>query len=262
MRTRLGCVGLLALASLSCGPRPVEPYPERLSCPRALAQNDGEPKPKAGCDLYDIDLADGVADLEVCTSPGPPRTTEIVILKDDRRFSVDYEGRVASSWHRPANPSPAGLEVAPPELSRMIPSLQEKVDASCLARPQVSAYLGELRDRSRSRWLPPDADAGVDRDVVVVLSLSASGEITGACFEAHELDSKIDAFGASAVRALQKAAPFGSMTTELEPEYETKTKTKTKAATTTQITTETKTSVDKQTDCLAGRQVIANFSAH
>ena len=166
MRMRLGCVASLALASLSCNPRPPEPFPERLSCPTAheLRKDEGAPPP--GCALFDTDHDKGYADLRVCVRVGPPIRTEVTT--------------------------------------------------------------GQL-------------------------SLSASGDVTGACFEPTVSDS----VGASAVRALQRAAPFGSLIAEPESVYETKTESGQKVET----KTEKLTPVENRAGCLAGRRVIASFTA-
>jgi hypothetical protein len=259
MRMRLGCVAALALATLACGgPREAEPFPELLSCPSPHTLVEGEPRAQPGCALFDADRENGVADLAICERPGPPKTTDIEYSHS--RFTVEYEKDaskkdVATTWVRPDETTPAPLELAPPELSRVIPSRQPPVERSCLAEPHVSAYLGELRDRTQGRWLPPPLAPGANRNVVVVLSLSASGEITGACFEPGP--TVADSLGASVIRALQKAAPFASMTTEPDSRYTTETSVGTKKKT----KTETLTSARNETECLAGRRVIVNFTA-
>jgi len=251
MRTRFGCVASLVLASLSCKARPTEPFPEHLSCPTAHELQPDESPPPPGCAFFDTDHDKGRADLKVCVQVGPPIRTEVTTAGST--FRVAYDGIVPTSWDRRGNPAPSALEVAPPELSRVIPSLQQPVEPRCLAEPQVSAYLGELRDRAQGRWLPPPLDPTAERTVVVLLSLSASGEITGACFE----PSVPDSVGASAVRALQRAAPFDPLIPEPESVYETKTQSGNKVET----KTEKLNPGESRTACLAGRRLIASFTA-
>src|SRR5262245_6516642 len=204
MRRSLGGVAVAVLASLSCATDPKkEPAPERFACPAALR----ETKLDGGSLAYDTD-GDEVADLTIRLAKGVRQDARVETSIGT--FLVQYRAGGAISWEtlprapsvaaKPEEPAPAPLELAPPELSRLIPDLQPPVDSACLAEPDVSLYMGELRDRMRSRWFPPTLPEDADRNVTVLFSLTASGEVTGACFKATDLQA-----GATAVRALEKA---------------------------------------------------------
>lgn len=194
MRTRLGCLAAFALASLTCATPPAqEPHPERFACPR----ESGQPvhqffPPTAPYQRVQIETGEHGTFLVQYRDGGPVSWQRLVPSEDGSRPLPLHD------------PSPAPLELAPPELTSLIPDLQPLVDNPCLATPQVSYYLGEIRDRVYSRWWPPALPKDADRNVLLVFSLSESGEVTGACFKS----AANDFVGASAVRALYKGSPY------------------------------------------------------
>lgn len=208
----------------------------RFACPGSLTRRADVQPPGGPTRAYDTDFHGDEADLRIWEVRGQRQRAEVDTSVGT--FAVQYGKGGAIAWEplprppsvsaAPNEAAPAPLELAPIELSRLIPALQDPVEPECLSRPAVSNYLGDLRDWMRSRWVPPAApELDTDRNVVVLFSLAASGELTGACFNS----SASPAAGANAVLALRKASPYEPMS-------------------------------DKTgTDCLAGRRLTGNFTA-
>ncbi len=73
----------------------------------------------------------------------------------------------------------------------------------CTGRPEVRAYLGQIRDRTLERWkLPP----GVPANEQVTLRFTV--DVSGSASAIEVLETRDNAFGASAVDAMRAASPF------------------------------------------------------
>jgi TonB family protein len=75
--------------------------------------------------------------------------------------------------------------------------------SSCIARPEVQAYMGDLKDRTIERWtLPPGLEK--NQEVVVRFQLDVAGSAT----RISVVRASDNALGASAVDALRTASPY------------------------------------------------------
>jgi TonB family protein len=82
--------------------------------------------------------------------------------------------------------------------------------SSCMERPAVQSYLGDVRNRTMDRWvLPPGVDAG--RKVTLRFHL----DVAGSASKVAIVTAEDNALGASAVDALRAAAPFPPMPDEV-----------------------------------------------
>ncbi len=76
----------------------------------------------------------------------------------------------------------------------------------CTARPEVQAYLGQVKDRTLERWkLPP----GIPPNERVTLRFRI--DVAGSASAVEVMEAHDNAFGASAVDAMRAASPFPSM---------------------------------------------------
>ena len=209
MRMRLGCVALLALASLSCKTTESEPVVVMTGCPSGPKWLGDQDSIEGRRTLYDAS-GDGLADrweyadhiLVDRDYDGQPDL--VVETRDHAVVSWEMLPRAATLSGKPSAHAPAPLELAPLDLLALIPDLQPPADAQCLARADVSAYLGELRDRAYGRWMkPPPPKGGKPASFVVRFSLASSGELTGACLQDGDKVA-----GSDVVRAMLRASPY------------------------------------------------------
>ena len=76
----------------------------------------------------------------------------------------------------------------------------------CNDRPEVQAYLGQIKDRTLERWkLPP----GIPPNERVTLRFRI--DVAGSASAVEVMEARDNAFGASAVDAMRAASPFPSM---------------------------------------------------
>ena len=94
----------------------------------------------------------------------------------------------------------------PPDLARLIPSLDPPGDPECFERPEVRAYLRE-REGAALRELARARRARARRSTVLRFSLDRGGTVVGACVK----QSDDAAVGASVVRALSESPRFPPM---------------------------------------------------
>ena len=175
-----------------------------------------------------LDSDENVSRKEVDTN-GDGRADELFFLDGDRveraELDLDFDGATdvwlrydglrparrvgGAAARRDATDAPAAVSSGrlpddrpPPDLARLIPSLDPPGDPECFERPEVRAYLRDVKDRLYGSWLAP-ARAREAR-TVLRFSLDQGGAVVGACVK----QSDDAAVGASVVRALTEAPRF------------------------------------------------------
>lgn len=134
--------------------------------------------------------------------------TDVWLRYDGRGRAVEWEALpLPADIDGPAAVSSGRLpeDRAPARLARLIPSLDPPGDPECFERPEVRAYLREVKDRLYGSWLAP-ASAHEAR-TVLRFSLDRGGTVVGACVKQAD-DAEV---GASVVRALAEAQHFPAM---------------------------------------------------
>lgn len=208
----------LVLAPLGCAAWRARPVPPDLACP------------ERGRVHVILDADENVSRKEVDTN-GDGRADELFFLAGDRveraELDLDFDG-ATDVWLRydglgrpvewealpPAARTDAPAAVSsgrlpddrpPPDLARLIPSLDPPGDPECFERPEVRAYLRDVKERLYGSWLAP-ARAREAR-TVLRFSLDQGGAVVGACVK----QSDDPAVSASVVRALSEAPRFPAM---------------------------------------------------
>ena len=208
----------LALTPLGCAAWRAAPVPPDLACP------------ERGRVHVILDADENVSRKEVDTN-GDGRADELFFLAGDRveraELDLDFDG-ATDVWLRydglgrpvewealpPAARADAPAVVSsgrlpddrpPPDLARLIPSLDPPGDPECFERPEVRAYLRDVKERLYGSWLAP-ARAREAR-TVLRFSLDQGGAVVGACVK----QSDDPAVSASVVRALSEAPRFPAM---------------------------------------------------
>jgi len=200
---------LLALSG--CVPPPPSEIPAALvDCPaRATTKLHYDEHEKVARKETDTN-GDGETDQTIFYTDQKPTRAEVDVDFDGKTdFILSYgdQGEV-TSWESTNRARDALPDRVPdPELSRVLPYLQPPVTETCVTRPEVQTYIRRLQSKMFERWnLPADTEAG--RIVRVSFSVDGEGELLGACVLEAGNDPE---FGASAVRALFRSAPFRAM---------------------------------------------------
>jgi hypothetical protein len=177
-----------------------------------------------------LDSDENITRKEVDTN-GDGRADELFFLDGDRvdraELDLDYDG-ATDVWLRydgygrpvewealpPAAKTDAAAVVSsgrlpddrpPPDLARLIPSLDPPGDPECFERPEVRAYLRGMKEQLYGSWLAPKSAR--EAQTVLRFSLDRGGAVVGACVK----QSDDAAVGASVVRALSEAPRFPPM---------------------------------------------------
>jgi hypothetical protein len=210
VRTALRLTFLLVAAASGCAAWRPQKLPREIACPeRGRVQVVADPD-------------DENASRREVDSNGDGRADELFFVKNDKveraELDLDYDGET-DVWLRydgrgrpvewetlpPAARTDAPAVVnsgrlpddrPPPEVARMIPSLDPPADPDCFDRPEVKAYLRGVKDELYGHWLAP-ASAREAR-TVLRFSLDPGGAVVGACVEQAD-DAAI---AASVVRSL------------------------------------------------------------
>lgn len=175
--------------------------------------------------------SDGNASRREVDTNGDGRADELFFLNDNvverAEFDLDYDGATdlwlgydgfgrpvewealppASRADAPAAVSSGRLpdDRPPPDLARLIPSLDPPGDPDCFERDEVRAYLRDVKARLYGSWLAPASAR--EAQTVLRFSLDQSGAVVGACVK----QSDDAAVAASVVRALLEAPRFPAM---------------------------------------------------
>ena len=215
MRTPLPLALALCLAASGCALWRSEKVPREIACP------------ERGRVHVILDSDQNVSRREVDTN-GDGRADELFFLSDQRveraEIDLDYDG-ATDVWLRydgrgrpvewealpPASRTDAAPVVSsgrlpddrpPPEIARLIASLDPPADPDCFDHPEVKSYLRVVKDQLYGHWLAP-ARARETR-TVLRFSLDRGGAVVGACVK--QADDAATA--ASVVRALLESPNF------------------------------------------------------
>ena len=210
--SRLAAAGSLALALFSCAHRPREIPAALVDCPQNVSSRPILDERGQLVRKENDTNGDGRVDETLHFSGGQLVSQEVDLDYDGR---VDYEmtynekGEL-SSWRRLPRPSeadavPEANKRAAVDAAPVVSPLARRTPptADCLHRSEVPRYLDQVRARIYARLDEPTAEA----KVILGFTLDARGELLGACLSSATSPEA----GASAVRALLRAAPFAPM---------------------------------------------------